>query len=154
MGAGTADGVAAGLRAWARGIYPLEAAVELLARVYGGRLLSGSWVEYGPDRDRCWFNVERVGEDAGCLSGGERRLLLVAASLADPDGAPVALGDALSGLDRDALSLVLAAVAHAGGSHEHSGIVVDPAGAFVGEDGVRLASRRLGSLYEWPEPPW
>jgi hypothetical protein len=154
MSAATVDQVAAGLRAWARGIHPLEAAVELLIRFDGGRLLSGSWVEYDPGRERCWFNAERVGEDAGFLSGGERRLLLVAASLADPEGAPVPLGDAVSGLDRDALSLVLAAVAHAGGSHEHSGIEADPAGPFVGQDGVRLAFRRLGSLYEWPEAPW
>ena len=35
------------------------------------------------------------------------------------------LGDVLTGLDRPTLRLVLAAVAHAGGSHQHSCLVID-----------------------------
>ncbi|MGV0111748.1 hypothetical protein [Arthrobacter sp. CP30] len=53
------------------------------------------------------------------LSGDERRFMLLVASLGD-GGALVDLGDVIPGLDRDVLSLVLAAVAHAGGSHEQS----------------------------------
>ncbi len=46
-------------------------------------------------------------------------VLDIAAALAG-DGQPVALGEAVSGLDRKHLELVLAAIAHAAGSHEHS----------------------------------
>ena len=53
--------------------------------------------------------------DAGDLpcSGGERRVLLVALSLAE--GVPVDLREAMCGLDRQALVLVAECVAHAGG---------------------------------------
>jgi hypothetical protein len=54
-----------------------------------------------------------AGLDAGRLpcSGGEERLLRLAASLAE--GIPVDLLDALSGLDEGNAALVVAAVAHA-----------------------------------------
>jgi hypothetical protein len=137
-----------GLREWARGMYPLEAAVELLIR-FGAPLLTGPWVEYDAGRDRYWFSAERVRVESGCLSGGERRMLRIAASLADPE-VTVDLSDALSGLDREHLALVLAAVAHAGGSHDYSRLVPDPDGSWAAEDGVRLATRPPGSLYDWP----
>jgi hypothetical protein len=50
-------------------------------------------------------------------SSGQLRLLRAAASIAD--GRPVDLGDTASGLDRRHLQLLLAALSHAGGSHEH-----------------------------------
>ena len=53
-------------------------------------------------------------------SSGQLRLLRAAASLAD--GRPVDLGDAASGLDRRHLQLLLAAISHAGGSHEQRDI--------------------------------
>lgn len=139
--------IAAGLRDWAHGMYTLQAAAELLIR-FGPPLLTGPWVEHDPDRDRHWFNAQRVAEDSGYLSGGERRVLRIAASLADPE-ATVDLSDALSGLDRQHLALVLAAVAHAGGSHEHTRLVHAPDGRLVSASGVRLATRRQGSLYDW-----
>ena len=37
----------------------------------------------------------------------------------------MALGEAVSGLDRTHLNLVLAAIAHAAGSHEHSAAVTE-----------------------------
>ena len=46
--------------------------------------------------------------------------LNAAASIAD--GQPVDLGDVASGLDRRHLQLLLAAISHAGGSHEHRAI--------------------------------
>lgn len=110
---------AEGLRAWARGMYTLTAAAELLIR-FGPPLLTGPWVEHDPDAARYWFNTETAAEEGGYLSGGERRVLDLAASLAS-DERPVALGDAVSGLDREHLDLVLAAIAHAAGSHESSG---------------------------------
>jgi hypothetical protein len=56
-------------------------------------------------------------------------------------------GEAL--LDRRSLALVLAAIAHAGGSHEHSRVIVED-----DEDGVPVlkGSERRSSLYSWPEP--
>ena len=144
--------VADDLRAWARGLYPLEAAVELLIRFNGpcgSPLLTGPWIAHDASRDRFWFNADTALAGAGQLSGGERRTLTIAASLAEPD-VSVDLFDALPGLDREHLALVLAAVAHAGGSHEHSVIVPDPEGSWQSADDVRLASRRLGPLYDWP----
>ena len=57
---------------------------------------------------------------AGSLVGssGELHVLHAAASIAD--GYPVDLGDLAAGLDRRALTLVLAAIADAAGSHEHT----------------------------------
>ncbi len=46
-------------------------------------------------------------------SGGERRMLLLAASIAA--GTPVNLNDALPGIDRRNASLVVSAIAHATG---------------------------------------
>lgn len=46
-------------------------------------------------------------------SGGERRMLLIAASIAG--GTPVSLNDALPGIDRRNASLVVNAIAHATG---------------------------------------
>src|SRR6266498_163080 len=46
-------------------------------------------------------------------SGGERRALLLSASLAD--GIPVDLGDAVTGLDDDNLARLITAILHAAG---------------------------------------
>jgi hypothetical protein len=92
-----------------------------------------------------WIDFEQIPEHLGGLSGGERRFLMLAASLAGV-GVGVELGDVLPGLDRKVLNLVLAAVAHAGGSHEHADIVEHADGT------VTLGSRQyLPSLYPWPE---
>jgi len=59
--------------------------------------------------------------DAGTLTGGsgsDNRVLRIAAGLSDL-GVPVDLADAVTGLDRHHLALVLAAIAHANGSHQH-----------------------------------
>jgi hypothetical protein len=142
----------AGLRAWARGIYPLEAGVELLIRTCGGRFASASqpWVRHGEDPGWWWVDVTLMnGANFGVLSGGEARMLRIAASLLG--GGPVDLHNAIPGLDRDHVQLVLAAVAHSGGSHEHSGgLVADLQGRLGGRDGIRMSFERLGSLYPWP----
>src|SRR4051812_45850097 len=44
----------------------------------------------------------------------------------DAGGHPIDLGDLAAGLDRRALTLVLAAIAHAAGSHEHQHTPVTP----------------------------
>lgn len=134
------------LREWACGTYPLEAAAELVIRAAGGRLLRGPWVLWDDERARYWFDAETAAENGGYLSGGERRLLDIAVSLVDREH-PVDLGDAVSGLDRESLALVLASIAHAGGSHEHCRMVWEE-----GEGRPNyVGSERLDSLYPWPE---
>ncbi len=54
----------------------------------------------------------------------------------------VALHDALPGLDRRNADLVLAAVAHAAGTHEHRDVIAG--GALGNDDGS------LPSLHPWP----
>jgi hypothetical protein len=75
------------------------------------------------------------------MSGGEQRHLRIAASIGSDEANPVRLGDALSGLDRPTLRLVLAAVAHAGGSHQHSSLVIDRNG--------RATITKQPSLFMW-----
>jgi hypothetical protein len=139
--------VVAGLRAWARGLYATEAAVELLARFHGGRFAQPGhpWIMTDPGEGWCWLEPDQLtGPATTGLSGGERRLLAIVASLAG--GRPVDLSDTLTGLDRDTIGLVIAAVAHASGSHQHADLVIDP------DRGVGFNRGRLPSLYPWPTP--
>lgn len=135
------------VRAWARGIYPTEAGVELLIR-HGRAIYDGApWILEldALDLDRqpmAAVDVDRLLDGAGAWSGGERRVVDLAVSLID--GRPVDLSEAVSGLDRSALALVLGAIAHANGSHEHSGVVYDDTGRPRG-------FTRLESLYPWPD---
>lgn len=137
------------LRAWAEGSYPVEAGTELLLRGFGGRFAAGSnpWIhparQAGSGRS-AWIDFAAIPGNAGggAWSGGERRFLLPAACLGDE--VPVVLSEVLPGLDRETAELVLAAVSHAAGSHEHSGISVDKDGAPTGFTG-------LSALYPWPK---
>lgn len=132
------------LRAWAKGSYPLEAAVELLVRAFGGRFADAGnpWIKEAGG-DRSWLDADAITDKAiGGLSGGERRLLRIARSMAG--GEPVNLNDDIPGLGRGCVQLVLAAIAHAAGSHEHGGIVYDAAKQPVGFE-------RLETLYPWPD---
>lgn len=146
-----------GLRAWANGSYPLEAAVELLIRT--GWTRRGDFyddaIEGTGQPGRWWIDFDRVGaalrgeRDAPWLaaSGGELRIMRIANSLAGNG-----LNDTIPGLDRRNMALVLAALSHANGSHEHSRIVPDPDGPHVDENtGTRLGIERLGPLYPWPD---
>jgi hypothetical protein len=74
-------------------------------------------------------------------SSGELRVLHAAASIADRY--PVDLGDLAAALDRCTLHLVLAAIAHAAGSHEHRDVT-------YGIDGVPCLGGRLPPLVAWP----
>ena len=131
------------LRAWAKGSYPLVAATELLLRAFNGRfaMLGNPWIIQEEGYANVWINFEEIPNQLGGLSGGESRLLMLAASLADV-GVEVNLGDYLPGLDRKILDLVLAAVAHAGGNHEHSDYSVNADGT--------ASFEKLPSLYPWP----
>lgn len=128
------------VRAWAKGMYPTEAGAELL--IHAGRIYQGApWLEVLSDR-RVAIDVDVLAQHRGVLSGGERRVVDVAASLLDPEH-PIDLNDAIPGLSRDGVVLVLAAIAHASGSHDHSGLTYD-------ENGQPDGFTRLTSLYPWP----
>ena len=135
------------VRAWARGIYPSEAGAELLIRQRRAIYQGAPWItelevgdETGPGMAS--IDVDVLLYEAGVWSGGEQRVVRIAASLLG--GPAVDLSEEIPGLDRENLALVLAALAHANGSHEHSGVETDP-------DGRPLRFVRLTSLYPWPE---
>ena len=144
--------VANDLRSWAKGLYPLEAGVEVLIRAFGGRFAQPghSWIRQGEaagwwvdERELCDANLE-------ALSGGEQRVLRLVAALLG--GHPVSLYETVPGLDRGVMDLILAALAHANGSHEHNGRPVpDPNGRYRSSNGARFSLPRLGSLHPWPE---
>jgi len=122
-------------------VYTTEAAVELLIRAQDGTFASIDRPWILPGDHGYWIDFPASTEQLGGLSGGEQRLLRIAASIGSDDAAPVRLGDAVSRLDRPTLRLVLAAVAHAGGSHQHSSLVID-------RDG-RATIIRQPSLFMW-----
>lgn len=88
-----------------RGDVALEAAIELLIGAAHGRLLEGPWARRHVSGG-VWFDADLAALEGGYLSGGERRLLAIASSLASSDH-PVDLRDAIAGLDPAALQLVL-----------------------------------------------
>lgn len=135
----TSDDAAAQLRSWAKGMYTTEAGVELLIR--SGRVYAGApWLH--AVNGRVAVDVDELLASSGVLSGGERRLVDVAASLLS-EAHPVDLGDAIAGIDRPGVELVLAALAHASGSHEHSGFA-------YGDDGRPTGIIAHTTLYAWP----
>lgn len=110
---------ATALREWARGMYTSEAATELLLRALNGHYAVPGlpWVK-DRDNDGYWIDFDAIPDNIGAYSGGEQRVLRIAASLGG--GVPVDLGENVSGLDRAHIDLVLAAISHASGAHEHS----------------------------------
>ncbi|MGY1841218.1 MULTISPECIES: hypothetical protein [unclassified Modestobacter] len=134
------------------GDYAAEAAVLLLAndghwlpRLQAAGLitiaLDGDAVDGGPWAAVLWPDLDGA-LNTGVITGtgSQRRLLRAAASLAD--GQSVDLGDLAAGLDRPALRLLLAALSHAAGSHEHRATLRDAAG--VPHDG-----ELLGPVVPW-----
>ena len=148
------------LRHWAAGSYPDEAAVELLIRsgwtrraplaTHGAATLDGT-------RDVCvdWGVLGQIldghlGSPILAASGGELRVLPIAYCLARG-----VLQDTVPGLDRHHTDLVLAAIAHANGSHHHSGLTQrGPKGEWVdNETGLRASFNAMESLHRWPSQP-
>lgn len=131
------------LRAWAKGIYSVEAGVELLIRQGKAVYAGAPWIN--DSGDRAWLDVESLLAETGAWSGDEKRLVAIAASLIGDER--VNLSDAVSGLDRPSLALGLAAIAHANGSHEQSGFEFDDDGQ------ARIVHH--DALYGWPtEADW
>lgn len=134
------------LRQWARGMYNTEASVELLIRALNGRFAQrgNPWVRESENNlGRLWLDVERISDDGiGAYAGGERRILQLVAALLETR--PIDLGDIAAGVDRYHLQLTLAAIVHAGGSHQHSNVEFDL------DAGVMRSHGYHPSLYPWP----
>ena len=112
------------LRECARGIHPLEAGTGLLIDCgswlhredFTSRFITtGTSISDGTTLAATDWEAAITALHGGELpsSGGERRMLLLAASIAG--GIPVSLYDTLPGIDRSNASLVVDAVAHAAG---------------------------------------
>jgi hypothetical protein len=104
------------------------------------------------DREGPWAQIAWP-EPEGALSAGlivgssgQLRALRAAASIAE--GHPVDLGDLAAGLDRRALTLVLAANGHAAGSHDHRAIAYDGDGVPHLGDRCPRSSRRRNATEE------
>ncbi len=143
----TAPAVHEDLRAWAKGIHTSGAAVELLIRGFGGRFAAPSnpWIQ---PREHIghWADLEAIPGNIRALSSGERAYLLITASigLGGSDGPVINLSDTIPALDPEQLTLVLAGIAHANGSHQSSGIEIDP---ITGTASIT----QHASLYPWPD---
>ncbi|UKA62277.1 hypothetical protein [Arthrobacter sp. FW306-04-A] len=131
-----------GLRAWAKGSFPCEAATELLLRGFGGRFAApgNPWIGTDEFSGASWIDFASIPEYAGRVSNGEWGFLMFAASMAE--GVPVNLAEIVTVVNRESVALLLASIAHASGSHEHS---------WEKADRVELAGfNRLPGLYSWP----
>ena len=121
----TAITLAMALRACAAGFYPAEAGVGLI--IGSGTFLhrdnfTGCFIEYGTSISDGTTAMAAIDWDAAITalnagelpcSGGERRILRLAASLAG--GVPVDLRDAVTGLDDHNIQRLLTAISHAHG---------------------------------------
>jgi hypothetical protein len=114
----TASSLPAALRAGAAGLYALEAATGLI--IAHGTWLArsddfGHFIHHGPGTAAIDWEAAIDALHAGGLpcSAGERRMLHLAASLADH--APVSLGEAITGIDDHNVDLLLTAIGHAAG---------------------------------------
>ena len=122
--------LAAALRAGAAGLYCDEAGAELLIGQESWLCRSdftGSFIIVTPGLASqatvavVGWSAAVAALDGGALpcSGGERRMLHLAASIAG--GIPADLGETLTGLDRASITAAARAVLHAGG---HRGVTV------------------------------
>ncbi|HEX9357116.1 MAG TPA: hypothetical protein VF933_25270 [Streptosporangiaceae bacterium] len=112
--------LSAALRASAAGLYPDEAGNELLIS-HGGFLRrhdfaafvhAGTSISDGTT-PMAWIDWDAAITAQLPLSGGERRILQLAASIAG--GTPASLRESIPGLDPRNLHLVITAIRHAAG---------------------------------------
>lgn len=116
----TAPPLHAALRAGAEGLYALEAATGLII-AHGTWLARDDFVRFihhGADTAAIDWEAVISALDGGGLpsSAGERRMLRLAASLADR--ASVSLGEAITGIDDRNVGLLVMAVLHASGRRQ------------------------------------
>ena len=116
----TAPSLPTALRAGAEGLYALEASTGLI-------IAHGTWltrddftcfIHHGTATAAIDWEAAAATLEAGGLpsSGGERRMLRLAASLAGQ--ATVILGDAITGIDGRNTGLLVKAVLHASGQRQ------------------------------------
>jgi hypothetical protein len=116
----TASPLSSALRAGADGLYALEAATGLVI-AHGSRLIRDDFarfIHHGSGTAAIDWAAAMTPLDEGGLpgSGGERRMLELAASLAGHR--PVILGDAIPGIDDRSLGTLVKAVLHASGQRQ------------------------------------
>ena len=104
--------LAAKLLAQASGFRPAEAAIIMLIGALDGRLLDAVTL-LGANDQTAEIDWPATLTSTSYLSGGERRLMALAASLGS--GEPVDLADNLTGLDSRSADVVVEAIAHATG---------------------------------------
>jgi len=150
-----AEQLHAGIRAWSRGSYPLEAAAELLIR-HDHWLRRTGFLERcaqisaeGPDYIAMRWADAAAAIDTAAASSSERAIALIATAIA---GHPIPdpLGHLLSGLDRTNTDLVCAAISHATGTHqnvEHLATTRGGGPSVITPDSVRL---HLDPIHPWP----
>jgi hypothetical protein len=128
-----------GIRAWAKGIYPTEAAAELLIR--SGLATDGADFYGDPDGEFVELRADKIIDRARTYSHSQEKILrLVVSLLGERD---INLKDAFRGLDRGNLQLALAAISHAAGAHEQTGWTVND-----GDNGT--VSNPDGPVVAWP----
>ena len=138
--------VHASLRGWACGAYGDEAAVELLIRSFDGRfaLTGWPWIAARERPGDYWLDADAISAATGPLSRGEQRVLAVVAALTGSERLVRGLAEVMSGVDRDNQTLILAALSHAGGSHQHNGYARCADGTY------KITEAR--PLFPWPKP--
>lgn len=149
----TTSSLAAALRACAAGLYPLEAGVGLLIAhdtfLHRGDFTS-RFVFHGTSISDGTTSMAAIDWDAATTalaagelpcSGGENRILRLAASLAA--GIPVDLSDTTTGLDQRNIQLLVSAIRHASGQRQ-------PHEPGTPESDLRHTS---GQAIETPPPP-
>ena len=116
----TAPPLPAALRAAAEGLYVLEAATGLIIAhgTWLGRSDFTRFIHHGAGIAAIDWEAAIDALQAGRLpcSAGERRMLHLAASLADR--ASVSLGEAVTGIDDRNVDILLTAIRHAAGRRE------------------------------------
>lgn len=119
----TALPLTAALRAGAEGLYSLEAAAELIIAhgAWLGREDFRRFIHHGRGTAAIDWEAAISALGAGGLpsSGGERRMLRLAASLACD--VPVSLGEAITGIDDRNVGLLISAVLHTSGRCQFPG---------------------------------
>jgi hypothetical protein len=130
----TASSLPAALRAGAAGLYALEAATGLI--IAHGTWLArsddfGHFIHHGAGAAAIDWEAAIDALHAGGLpcSGGERRVLELAASLAGHS--PVILGDAIPGLDDHSIRRLVKAVRHASGQRQFPSALELPPGLWI-----------------------
>ena len=121
------DDLTAALQACAAGLYPLEAGVALL--ISNGTFLhrgdfTSRFIQHGTSNGTPMAAIDWDAAVTALTSGdlpcssGERRILLLSASLAS--GIPVDLRDATTGLDDGNIARLVTAIGHASGKRPPS----------------------------------